>query len=88
MPCHWLGRAHLQWQPQRRQSALVVPHCGPPGSAGWEEPARPTAGRLAPAAACGSVAVGAGLGAPGWPPAPRGWPGSDGCFCSGGKRHQ
>lgn len=86
----WSGRVRLQWRPRWRWSVWFVPRCAPLGSAEWEELARPAAGRLAPAvaAACGSAAGGAGPGAPGWLPAPRGWPGSGGCFCSGRKQCQ
>lgn len=63
-PSRWLERERLQRQPQWRLNVSSVPRCGPPGSAGWQEPARLTEGRLVPAAAaaaCGSAAGGAGL---------------------------
>lgn len=82
LPCRWPTRGHLRQGPPQRWSAWFAPRCVALGSAAWEAPARLAAGQSFPVAFCGSAGGAAGRGAPRWLPAPRGWPGSGGCFCS------
>lgn len=82
LPCHWPKQWHLRQRLPRQWSAWFAPRCGALGSVAWAGPARLAAGQSFPVAFCGSAGGEAGRGAPRWLPAPRGWPGSGGCFCS------
>lgn len=83
-PCRLPRQRRLHRRPPPRQSVCFAPRCGALGSTARAGPARPAAGRSVPAAVCGSAGGEAGRGAPRWLPAPHGWPGSGGCFCSTG----